>query len=243
LVRLSATTSVASGCRGWGRFRAASALCRSMRPTAHVYVDGFNLYNGLKRRGKEKGVPGIEYRWLDLVKLARTLLPHAEVERVYYFTSRVKRRLGDPGAADRQEIFIRALERMSQIEVVRGSFRRVRVFGEVVGDPSRTEAVSTYREKRSDVNLATYLLRDAFDKNSQLAAVVSGDSDLVAPIALAHKKFPHGVVVLNPNISGSHELAKVAQEILIPESAFRYSQLPLAVRDKEGRETRRPDQW
>ena len=214
-----------------------------MRPTAHVYVDGFNLYNGLKRRAREKRVPETEYRWLDLLKLSQTLLPHAEIKRVYYFTSRVKRRLKDPDAADRQEIFIRALERMPEVKVVKGRFQRIKVYGEVVGDPTRRETVRSYREKGSDVNLATYLLQDAFDKNCQLAAVISGDTDLVAPISLAHKKLPFGVVVLNPNVSGSDDLAKAAREIIIPEQAFRVSQLPLAVRDKDGRETRRPEKW
>jgi hypothetical protein len=73
------------------------------RPVAHVYVDGFNLYNGLRRRAQAKGVPEVEYRWLDLVKLTRTLLPDADIARVFYFTSTVKRRIGDPGAADRRK--------------------------------------------------------------------------------------------------------------------------------------------
>jgi hypothetical protein len=214
-----------------------------MRPTAHVYVDGFNLYNGLKRRAKEKAVPAVEYRWLDLLKLARTLLPHADVARVYYFTSRVKRRLGDPDAANRQEVFIRALERMPEVELVEGKFSRVKVFGEVVGNRKKKLWVHSYKEKRSDVNLATYLLRDCFEKTCQLAAVVSGDSDLTNPIRIAHQKLPFGVVVLNPNISPSKELGKVAPQTMIPESAFRASQLPLAVRDKQGRETRRPEGW
>jgi hypothetical protein len=214
-----------------------------MRPTAHVYVDGFNLYNGLKRRAEEKGVPEIEYRWLDLVKLARTLLPHADIRCLYYFTSTVKRRIGNPGAADRQEIFIRALERLPEVEVVKGKFHSIRVRGEVVGDPERTEVVRSYKEKRSDVNLATYLLRDAYEKRCQLAAVISADSDLVAPIRTAHLKLPFGVVVLNPNVAQSRHLGKVARQIVIPEAALRISQLPVAVQDKEGRETRRPPSW
>jgi uncharacterized LabA/DUF88 family protein len=214
-----------------------------MRPSAHVYVDGFNLYNGLKRRAEEKGVPEIEYRWLDLGKLARTLLPHAEITRVFYFTSAVKRRIGKPGAADRQEIFIRALDRMDEIEVVRGKFHAVQVRGEVVNDPGRTEVIRSYKEKRSDVNLASYLLRDAYEKRCQLAAVVSSDSDLVFPVSLAHKLLPFGVVILNPNVNPCGSLRKAASEILIPDATFRGSQLPIAVRDRKGRETRRPEAW
>lgn len=214
-----------------------------MRPTAHIYVDGFNLYNGLKRRAEEKGVPEIEYRWLDLVKLARTLLPHVDVQCLYYFTSTVKRRIGNPGAADRQEIFIRALERMDEVQVVRGKFHRIHVRGELVSDPGTLATVRSYKEKRSDVNLATYLLRDAYEKRCQLAGVVSGDSDLIEPVRTAHKKLPFGVVVLNPNVTESRDLGKAAKQIHIPEAALRASLLPTAVKDRQGRVTKRPASW
>jgi NYN domain len=124
-----------------------------------------------------------------------------------------------------------------------GKFLAVRVRGEVVGDPLRTERVRSFQEKRSDVNLAAYLLSEAYDKRCQLAAVVSGDSDLVEPVRIAHKKLPFGVVILNPNIRGSHDLAKAARQTLIPEAAFRSSLLPRAVRDSEGRVTNRPADW
>lgn len=53
-----------------------------MRPVAHVYIDGFNLYNGLKRRAEAKGLAAPEYRWLNLSKLAEFLLPEYEVATV-----------------------------------------------------------------------------------------------------------------------------------------------------------------
>jgi hypothetical protein len=50
---------------------------------ANVYVDGFNLYHAAL-----KGTP---YRWLDLRKLARFLLPHDRIHRIRYFTSLIHR--------------------------------------------------------------------------------------------------------------------------------------------------------
>jgi hypothetical protein len=213
------------------------------RPTAHIYVDGFNLYNGLKRRAEKKGVPEIEYRWLDLVKLARTLLPHADILRVFYFTSRIKRTLDNPGAADRQEIFLRALERMPEIEIVHGTFRSIRVRGKVVDDRERLETVRSYREKRSDVNLASYLLRDVYERRCQAAGIVSSDSDLVYPVELAHKKLPHGVTILNPNVTGCHHLSLVAREVVIPEAVFKSCLLPDVFQDARGGDVRRPHGW
>ena len=47
-----------------------------------IYVDGFNLYYGALR--------GTRFKWLNLVELARQLLPagHA-VDRLNYYTARV----------------------------------------------------------------------------------------------------------------------------------------------------------
>jgi hypothetical protein len=51
---------------------------------ANVYIDGFNLYYGAL-----KGTP---YRWLDIRSLCRHLLFRDTVQRIRYFTSRVRAR-------------------------------------------------------------------------------------------------------------------------------------------------------
>jgi hypothetical protein len=49
-----------------------------------VYIDGFNLYFGMREAGFDK------CRWLNLRKLAENLLqPHQKLVQVKYFTSRV----------------------------------------------------------------------------------------------------------------------------------------------------------
>lgn len=50
-----------------------------------VYVDGFNLYFGLRSKGWRR------HYWLDLVKLAEALLkPDQQLAGVHYFTSRIR---------------------------------------------------------------------------------------------------------------------------------------------------------
>jgi hypothetical protein len=44
-------------------------------------------------------------------------------------------------------------------------------------------------EKGSDVNIATYLLLDGFQKSYEVAAVLSNDSDLVEPISKNCKRY------------------------------------------------------
>ena len=66
-----------------------------------VYVDGLNLYYGAL-----KGTP---FGWLDLVKLAKLLLPDEyEVDRPRYFTARVLG-IASAGAPARQQRYLQAL--------------------------------------------------------------------------------------------------------------------------------------
>jgi hypothetical protein len=71
--------------------------CRLVRPLlfssrqmlTNIYVDGFNLYSGAL-----KGTP---FRWLDLNKLCSLLLPRFTINRIKYFTARIRARHDDPG--------------------------------------------------------------------------------------------------------------------------------------------------
>ena len=73
------------------------------KPTAILYVDGFNLY-----RRCLQGHP--EVKWLDLRAFAVGLLPAFDVVKVHYFTAKVK-----PGASpernahQRQDAYLRAV--------------------------------------------------------------------------------------------------------------------------------------
>lgn len=67
-----------------------------------VYVDGFNLYNGLVKRTGTK--------WLNLLEMSRQLLPGDCVERVKFFTAAVEHRSDSPDQQKRQSTYWRALE-------------------------------------------------------------------------------------------------------------------------------------
>ncbi len=64
------------------------------------YVDGFNLFYGLKCAGLRDSY------WLDVVELARKLAGPEELRGVSYFTSRVRR---EPAEAERQSVYLDAL--------------------------------------------------------------------------------------------------------------------------------------
>ena len=66
-----------------------------------AYIDGFNLYFGLKAEH------GRKYLWLDLQGLVEgLLLPNQELREVQYFTARVR---GDPEGERRQGAYLDAL--------------------------------------------------------------------------------------------------------------------------------------
>ena len=54
--------------------------------------------------------------------------------------------------------------------------------------PQTVEVLKT-EEKGSDVNIATFLLLDGFDRLYDEAIVISDDSDLAEPIAQANRRF------------------------------------------------------
>jgi uncharacterized LabA/DUF88 family protein len=61
----------------------------------------------------------------------------------------------------------------------------------------RTVAVLRSEEKGSDVNLATQWLLDAVDHRFDCAAVVSNDSDLLAPIRALRQRFGRTIGLLS----------------------------------------------
>ena len=93
-------------------------------------------------------------------------------------------------------------------------------------------------EKGSDVNLAAYLLVDAFDDDYEAAVVVSNDSDLAEPIRLVRGKFKKAVLVLHPCGPGralSVELRRVAtKSLIVDRSLLPACQLAATLTDAHG---------
>ena len=66
-------------------------------------------------------------------------------------------------------------------------------------DGPRTVEVIKTQEKGSDVNLATFLLLDAFRQESDIAVVISNDSDLKEPIRVLIEELGVPVGLVNPH--------------------------------------------
>jgi hypothetical protein len=159
----------------------------------YFYVDAFNLYFG-----SCKGTP---HKWLNLAKMLNTVFPRNTIGKIKYFTARILPRPSDPDQPTRQETYLRALRTLPNLEIYFGHFLTHPVFlplaHPVPGQDPFVEVLKT-EEKGSDVNLATHLLHDAYQKSFDCAIVVSGDSDLLGPVQIVINELRKPVGVLNP---------------------------------------------
>ena len=196
----------------------------------YVYIDAFNLYFGCVKK--------TPYKWLDLSKLCAILLPQHRIERIKYFTARVKSLPNNPNAPQRQQLYLRALMTLPNLEIIYGHFLshkvRMPLANPVAGQPKTIEVIRT-NEKGSDVNLATHLLHDAYQIRYESAVVISGDSDLLTAVQVVKNELRKPVGVLNPQKRPSRMLQKHATFYKhIRPGVLAASQFPATLRDEHG---------
>jgi uncharacterized LabA/DUF88 family protein len=201
----------------------------------HVYIDGFNFYNGLIAKGWAR------YRWLDYPAFMRRYRRDPQVLlAVKYFTSLM---MHEPDRLARQQIYLRALEVRGGIEVVPGKFS-----AKDVRCRKCEKTFSVPEEKRTDVNIATHLVADAFDDQFDTFIVTTADSDLIPAIDYVRQRFGKRFILLDPPRRHSDELAEIADiHLHSREHWLRQCQLPDPVEytTRKGRIRRihRPESW
>lgn len=212
----------------------------------NVYVDGFNLYyRALKQPRAPDGIS--TYKWLDIGRLASSLLTTHTVHRIRYFTARVKARDGDTGSQLRQQAYLRALATVPGMSLHFGNFMSSKPWARLVTPlPDGTKSVKIHKteEKGSDVNLASLLLLDGFRQDYEGAVVITNDSDLTEPIRLVRDELKMSVIVLDPSADrSSQSLAKAATTYRpIRPAAIVANQFPNSLTDANGVVTR-PKEW
>lgn len=198
-----------------------------------VYVDGFNLYFGLKAKH------GRKYLWLDLQALAASLLrPGQTLEQITYFTARVR---NDPEGQRRQSDYLDALASHSlRVTVVDGRFqekpRHCRDCGAVW---------TVYEEKETDVSIAAALIEDAVLDRYDTALLISADSDLCPAIVTMKRLCPEKkIIAAFPPKRHSADLKRAVDGYLpLGDDKIRQAQLPTEVVNNAGITLRRPKHW
>jgi uncharacterized LabA/DUF88 family protein len=162
-----------------------------------IYIDGYNLYYGRLR--------GTQYKWLDVVALfsqiVQSIEPRSELRSVKFFTAPALTRFARHGEASMkaQNDYHRALEA-----------KYPNVFSKILGTHSyekdgtalpafidgrafdRSNKVKVWRlvEKKTDVNLAMGMYRDANKKLVDQLVLVSNDSDAEPVVEAILEDFP-----------------------------------------------------
>jgi uncharacterized LabA/DUF88 family protein len=224
-----------------------------------VYIDGFNLYYG-GRALCGAGTPGwrwLDVRALVSGRLPSSWTG-ATIERVVYCTARVSG-IDDPSSPLDQDRYLRALELSGAVDHIEyGNFvARVRrsplatagrkgkpriVLSEwpvMVKDATRADVQGARfvvshlhrEEKGSDVNVATHLLADVFRRDVDAVVVVSNDSDLKLPTALARQHVPVGLLTPAGRLAGDlafdrNEGVGRHWQAVLDAAAFAAHQLP-----------------
>jgi uncharacterized LabA/DUF88 family protein len=200
-----------------------------------VYVDGYNLYYGLKNKGWK------HCYWLDIKALAESLLrPDQCLAEVKYYTAMIRPTPQDPLKYKRHATYVEALQETGGVEVIKGHYlektRRCHACGAVWQD---------FEEKMTDVNIASDLLADAYKDKYDTALLISADSDLYRPISTVRRDFPKKrVLVIFPPGRRSKQLDEIAHATyILGQQKLEKAQFPDRIAKRDGYTITRPSNW
>lgn len=196
------------------------------------YIDGFNLYFGLKSKGWKK------FYWLNIQSLLKNFLkPDQELVYTKYFTARISY---PPDKVKRQNTYVEALQTLPETDLFFGKYQmnsqECRRCGYIQPVPS---------EKMTDVNIAVEMMRDAFQDCFDTAFLISADSDLSAPVKSVLDVFPDKrVICIFPPNRSSFELSKIASGYFtIGKGKLSTSLFPDTIKKADGFILSKPNNW
>ncbi|MDG4835776.1 NYN domain-containing protein [Micromonospora sp. WMMD967] len=214
--------------------------------TVAAYIDGFNLYYGMKNKY------GRKHMWLDVVELVRKLRPKDTVTGVHYFSAIVK---NEPAAAQNQTSYIDAMKIRNGglLTVHLGRFKE-----RTIKDCRRCgqsyscgcgRQYRSFEEKGTDVALGAMMVADAALRIADTTLLISADTDLAPALSTVRAVNPSQRIYLAMppgNTKASSHLTSVGDlgQFFIREQALRDAQLPNIVADPAtGRSYTRPAKW
>jgi uncharacterized LabA/DUF88 family protein len=163
-----------------------------------AFVDGFNLYHAIAdiRRNHLK--------WVNLRSLISTFTDPTQhdLREVFYFSAFAT---WLPAQLIRHRKYVEALKAHG-VTPVMGQFKAKDRSCKACG-----HTWTGHEEKETDVNIALWLLREAYKDNFDEAFVVSRDSDLTPAVRMVAAEFPHKSIkiVSPPNAGHSKEMAQI----------------------------------
>lgn len=197
-----------------------------------AYIDGYNLYYGLRSRGWKR------FYWLNIQALASQFLKsHQTLVMTKYFTTVVKQ---PEDKRRRQAVFLDALQTLPNFQIHYGQFLSETIICRRCG-----HTYTTYHEKMTDVNISVEVMADASKNNFDAALLISADSDLAGVVGTVQNLFhPKRVISVFPPGRTSFALKQVSSGVLhIGHVELSKSMFPEQVGKSDGVILRRPTQW
>jgi 6-hydroxy-3-succinoylpyridine 3-monooxygenase len=216
----------------------ASSAPNKPKPRTIFYIDGLNLYYGAVR-----STPRL--KWLDIEKYCRFLRPHDDIQGIRYFSALVTGQ-----TKPNQEAYLKALSTTPLVNVILGRFKEKNVKCGVGG--CGTAGSKWFRmpeEKRTDVNIAVFLVDDAYQNACDQQIIFSGDSDLVPAVNMVRLRHPKIKIFVyvpsqNPVRGAAVELRSAAHvNKTLPINFLGKAQFSNSISDGAGGLITRPSSW
>ncbi len=198
-----------------------------------VYVDGFNLYYGLRAKGWRR------FYWLDMRALSENLLRRGQrLAGVRYFTTRIAG--NEQAKRRRQSKYLEALASRGGVTIHYGHYLAKRRQCRSCG-----ARWTVYEEKMTDVNIAVELMGDAQDDRFDTAIVLSADSDLSAPVEAVIERYPdkRAIAVFPPRRRSDRLRRAASASFTVGRKVLKDSQMPDRVVKADGFALKRPARW
>jgi len=207
-----------------------------------AYFDGYNYYEGLRKKGWRK------YYWQDFVKFVELFLrSYQDLKEVRFFSAIQK----NVKKAERQNKLFQANKTNPKFSLILGEFfqrtkwRNVECNGRKVG-----REIKFWEEKKSDVALASYIIRDVILNKCDTIFLFSADSDITPALdvvqEITHSIKTIKIIVFYPPGNYSYDLSKRANKVFKLENheyKFQSSQLPYKVTLNDGFVIEKPNKW
>ncbi len=200
-----------------------------------IYIDGFNLYYRIKKT---------PYKWLNIQKLSQSYLDlkQNQIVKIKYFTARVQSSREDSLKDTHQDIYLRAVNTIPNIEIIFGQFKKRQVTGLKCHyeqgryiESNDLVTISKWEEKESDVNIAGHIISDAYEDEYDCAVLMSNDTDLKMPLTCVKQKLKKQVGIISPRRNIHIELMKASHfQKRISNKVLEQCQFPKTMRDAKG---------
>lgn len=198
-----------------------------------VYVDGFNFYYGLRAQGWRK------YYWLNVFSFFEMFMkPDQELVEVNYFSAPSI----DDSSRKRQSLFFQANKTNQKFFLHLGKYSTKPI--ECVKCKHKT---SKHEEKKTDVAIASKIIRNVVMDKCDISILVSADTDVIPALELVRELNPlHKIFVYFPPNRVSSDLTNFCDakiDLIRYESRFKSMQFPDNVTLKTGFVISKPIHW